>query len=132
MNNPFGDPRKLLGELSSKLESIKDEAGRVEAEGQAGGGMVTVRANGRMEILSVKIEPSITVPTAEDREMLEDLIVAATNQALKNVQLEMTEKFKSLTGVLPPIPGCSGGDGIPRSLAGAPGFVGADESRPAG
>jgi len=102
MTGPFGDPSKLLGQLTSKLSQIKDEAGRVEAEGQAGGGMVKVRANGRMEIVGVAIEPGML--ESSDREMIEDLIRAATNQALRNAQAEMAEKFKALTGGIPPIP----------------------------
>ena len=106
MTGPFGDPTKLLGQLTSKLSQIKEEAGRVEAEGQSGGGMVRVRANGRLEIVSVSIEPGVL--ESSDREMLEDLIRAATNQALRNAQSEMAEKFKELTGGLPPIPGLMG------------------------
>ena len=106
MTGPFGDPSKLLGQLTSKLGQIKEDAGRVEAEGQAGGGMVKVRANGRMEIIGVTIEAGVL--ESSDREMLEDLIRAASNQALRNAQAEMAEKFKALTGGIPPIPGLFG------------------------
>ncbi len=107
-DGPFGlgDPRKLLGELQNKIEKIKEDAAAVEAEGLAGGGMVRAKANGKMEVLSVTIEPELL--EGSDRAMLEDLVVAAVNQALKNAQSEMTERFRELTGGIPPIPGLFG------------------------
>ena len=84
-------------ELQNSLEQEK-------VVGSAGGGMVTVTANGKQEIIKIKIDPQVVNP--DDVEMLEDLILAAVNQAREKAQQLATEKMQSLTGGLN-IPGLS-------------------------
>lgn len=83
--------------VQSKMESIQKELAKLEVEGSAGGGMVIVKANGKQEVLSIKIEPEVI---SEDIEMLEDLVLAAVNQAMSRAQEEAAEQMKKATGGL--------------------------------
>lgn len=83
--------------VQSKMESIQKELEKLEVEGSAGGGMVIVKANGKQEVLSIKIEPEVI---SEDIEMLEDLVLAAVNQAMSRAQEEAAEQMKKATGGL--------------------------------
>lgn len=98
----LGSMLKQAQEVGSKLQALKDELRNRRVQGSAGADMVTVEVNGANEVLSCRIDPSLLRP--EDREMLEDLIVAATNQALARSKDLHVEAFKSVTGGLP-IPG---------------------------
>lgn len=88
--------------MQSKIEKIKEEVGNNTVEGTAGGGMVVVKVNGRGELQSVKIEEAVVNP--DDVEMLQDLIVAATNQAITRAAKMMQEEMSKVTGGMP-IPG---------------------------
>ena len=88
--------------FQEKLMKLQEEAARKTVEASAGGGMVTVVANGRQEILTIKIDPEII--KAGDLEMLQDLITAAVNEALKKAQAIIAEEMKGVTGGLQ-IPG---------------------------
>lgn len=83
-------------QMQAKLEQMKEEAGQKTVEGSAGGQMVVVTANGRSEIISVKIDPEVV--DKEEVEMLQDLVLAATNQALTRAQELMNEEMSKLTG----------------------------------
>jgi len=83
--------------VQSKMESIQKELEKLEVEGSAGGGMVIVKANGKQEVLSIKIEPEVI---SEDIEMLEDLVLAAVNQAMSRAQEVAAEQMKKATGGL--------------------------------
>jgi len=83
--------------VQSKMESVQKELEDLEVEGSSGGGMVIVKANGKQEVLSIKIEPEVI---SEDIEMLEDLVLAAVNQALSRAQEEAAEQMKKATGGL--------------------------------
>lgn len=83
--------------VQSKMESIQKELENLEVEGSAGGGMVIVKANGKQEVLSIKIEPEVI---SEDIEMLEDLVLAAVNQAMSRAQEVAAEQMKKATGGL--------------------------------
>jgi nucleoid-associated protein EbfC len=98
----FSDLMKQAQVLQDKLSKIQEEAGKKTVEATAGGGMVTVVANGRQEILSIKIDPEVVNP--QDVEMLQDLILAAVNEARRQAQEMMTADMKGLTGGIP-IPG---------------------------
>ena len=76
----LGDIMKQAQKMQEQLAKVQEEAANKIVEASAGGGMVTVTANGRQEVLSVKIERDVVNP--DDIEMLQDLIVAATNEAL--------------------------------------------------
>lgn len=93
---------KQFGKLQEELQKVQDELEDIQVEGTAGGGMVKVIANGKQEILSVKIDQEII---SDDLEMVEDMIAAATNQALKKAQELSQEKMSSVTGgLLPNLP----------------------------
>jgi DNA-binding YbaB/EbfC family protein len=82
--------------MQAKIMKIQEEMGERTVEASAGGGMVTVTANGKQEILSIRIEPEVVDP--EDVEMLQDLVAAAVNEALKKAQEMMAEEMAKVTG----------------------------------
>lgn len=94
----LGDIMKQAQMFQEQMARIQEEAGAKTVEAASGGGMVNVVANGRGEIFSIKIEPEVVNP--QDIEMLQDLIVAAINEALKKSQEMMKEEMGRLTGGL--------------------------------
>ena len=86
---------KKAQELQSKMEKAQAELNSIEIEGQAGGGMVTVTVNGHKELVTLTIDPEILT---EDKEMIEDMILAAVNQGLQNAGKVAEEKMNSITG----------------------------------
>ena len=88
---------KKAQELQSQMEKAQEELNLIEIEGQAGGGMITAKVNGHKEVIALDIEPEIL---QEDKEMVEDLIVSALNQALQNASKAAEEKMSSITGGL--------------------------------
>ena len=93
---------KQAQQMQERLAKVQEEAGKKMVEASAGGGMVTVVANGKQEILSVKIDPEVM--SGNDKEMIQDLVVAAVNEALRKSRDLMAEEMKALTGGLQ-IPG---------------------------
>ena len=89
----FGNLMKEAQKLQAQMEAMQAEAGKRKVEATAGGGMVTVEVNGKQEILSVKIDREVINP--DDAQMLEDLVLAACNEALRKsremVQAEMSK-----------------------------------------
>ncbi len=96
MTKGFGNLMRQAQQLHAKMLKVQEEMAGRTAEASAGGGMVTAVANGRQELVSIKIEKEVINP--EDVEMLQDLIVAAVNAALKNAQEMLSEEMKKLTG----------------------------------
>lgn len=95
----MGDLFRGTQVLQEKISQTHEKLASLRVEGTAGGGMVTVVMNGRREVLQLKIEKEVVNP--DDTEMLEDLIVAALNQALVQAQeVEMTEMNKVTGGML--------------------------------
>lgn len=88
--------------MQNRLAQIQEEMAQKTVEASSGGGMVTVMANGRQEILSVKIEPEVVNP--EDVDMLQDLVQAAVNDALHKAQEMVSQEMAKVTGGLK-IPG---------------------------
>ncbi len=86
---------KQAKQVQERLESTQKELESLEMEGQAGGGMVIARVNGKQELLSVKIEPDIL---QEDLELVEDLIVAAVNQANRKAGEESQKRMNEVSG----------------------------------
>ena len=89
---------KQAREIQGRMGEVQDQLARLKVEGAAGGGMVRVEANGQQKILSVTVDESLV--RDGDREMMEDLIVAACNQALDKAREAASEQFSSLTGNL--------------------------------
>ena len=97
---------KQAAQLQSKMQAMQDELGQIEVEGSSGGGLVNVRISGKMEVKGVRIDP--TLMKAEEREVLEDLLVTAFNDARRKAETAMQEKMQSLTGGLGLPPGLLG------------------------
>jgi len=96
MTKGFGNLVRQAQQLQAKMLKVQEEMATRTAEASAGGGMVTAVANGRQELVSIKVEKEVVNP--EDVEMLQDLIVAAVNAALKKAQEMVSEEMKKLTG----------------------------------
>jgi len=96
MTKGFGNLVRQAQQLQAKMLKVQEEMATRTAEATAGGGMVTAVANGRQELVSIKVEKEVVNP--EDVEMLQDLIVAAVNAALKKAQEMVSEEMKKLTG----------------------------------
>jgi DNA-binding YbaB/EbfC family protein len=94
---------KQAAQLQSKMQAMQEELAHVEVEGISGGGLVAVRMTAKMEVKAVKIDPSLM--KADEREILEDLLVTALNDARRKAEAAMQEKMQSLTGGLGLPPG---------------------------
>ncbi|MBT3251914.1 MAG: YbaB/EbfC family nucleoid-associated protein [Candidatus Marinimicrobia bacterium] len=91
----MGGMMKQAQQMQKQMAKAQEELADLHVEGQSGGGMVTIVANGQKDVISVKIEPEVF---EEDVEMLEDLILAAVNQALQNAAKASEDKMNSITG----------------------------------
>lgn len=99
--NPFGNLGNIMKQaqaMQEQMAKIQEQAAGKQVSGTAGGGMVTVTANGAMEIVSVKIDPEVV--KSGDADMLQDLVSAAANDALRKAREMMAEEMKGLTGGL--------------------------------
>lgn len=94
---------KAASEMKGKMDALQVELGEMTVEGRAGGGLVTVALSGKGEMKGVKIDPSLF--KEDDVEVLEDLIVAAFNDAKAKAEAAMQEKMGALTAGLPLPPG---------------------------
>ena len=95
---PKGGINKMIKkaqEMQSQMEKAQAELNSIEIEGQAGGGMVSVIVNGHKELVALNVDPEIL---NEDKEMIEDMILAAVNQGLQNAGKVAEEKMNSITG----------------------------------
>ena len=98
----IGDLMKQAQQLQERLSKVQEEAATRTVESSAGGGMVTATVNGRLELVRLHIEPAVL--QSGDVQMLEDLIMAAVNQAVRTAQQQTAEAMSQLTGGLK-IPG---------------------------
>lgn len=94
---------KQAQEMQSRMQSMQAELAALEVEGRSAAGLVVVKLNGRGEMRAVKIDPSLVKP--EEAEILEDLIVAAFQDARAKVEAAMQAKMQEITGGLPLPPG---------------------------
>jgi DNA-binding YbaB/EbfC family protein len=104
----MGNLVKQAQQFQAKMAKLQEELGERTVEASSGGGMVTVVANGKQEILSIRIDPEVIDP--DDKEMLQDLITAAVNDALTKGKNMVQEEMGKLThGLnLPNMPGLFG------------------------
>ena len=102
MPGNFNNLMKQAQAMQANMQKAQAEIASIEVIGEAGGGMVKITMNGRHEVKRVQIEPTVS---AEDREMLEDLIAAAANDAVHKVEVRVQEKMASATAGLPLPPG---------------------------
>ena len=94
---------KQAAELKSKMEAMQAELDQMEIEGTSGGGLVTVKLSGKGEVKGVKIDDTLMQPS--EKEILEDLIVAANTDARRKAETLLQDKMKSVAGGLPLPPG---------------------------
>ncbi len=98
----IGNLLKQAKRMQEEMERIQGELAEKKVEASSGGGMVTVQANGKQEVLSIKIDPEVIKP--DDKEMLEDLVLSAVNECMRKGKDLMKEKIADVTGGLT-IPG---------------------------
>jgi DNA-binding YbaB/EbfC family protein len=94
----FGDIVKQAQDLQARLSKVQEEAAGRTVEASSGGGMVSVTVNGRLEVVRLAIDPQVIA--GGDPEMLQDLVVAAVNQGIRNAQKMMAEEMSKITGGL--------------------------------
>ncbi len=94
---------KQAAELKSRMEAMQTELDHIEVEGTAGGGMVTVKLTAKGEMKSVQVDASLMKP--DEKEIVEDLLVAAHADARRKAEALMQDKMKSIAGGLPLPPG---------------------------
>src|SRR6185312_47720 len=97
MRGNFGNMMKQAQAMQANMQKVQAEIAAIEVSGEAGGGMVKVIMTGRHEVKRVQIEPTVV---GEDREMLEDLLAAAINDAVHKVEARVQEKMASVTAGL--------------------------------
>jgi DNA-binding YbaB/EbfC family protein len=98
----FGNLMKEAQRLQQQMAAMQEEVAQRKVEATAGGGMVTVTANGKQELVSIKIDPEVV--NKDDAQMLEDLVLAACNEALRKSRELVQQELGKLTGGLK-IPG---------------------------
>ena len=96
MAKGLGNIMKQAQQMQARIARVQQELENKEIEATAGGGMVTARANGKQQLLDLKIEKDVVDP--EDIEMLQDLVMAAVNEAIKKSQEMIQEEMSKVTG----------------------------------
>lgn len=99
----LGQMMKQAQAMQAKMAEMQEKLGQLEVTGQSGGGMVKATLNGKSELRRLKIDPSLVDPN--DVEVLEDLVVAAVNDAKVKVEAAVAEEMKKVTGGLDLPPG---------------------------
>lgn len=94
--NPFGNPQKLMKQVQQMQERVQKEIAALELEATAGGGMVKVVMDGSKNVKGLTIDPEVV--SKDDVEMLQDLILAAVNEAARKVDEAIQEKLGGLAG----------------------------------
>lgn len=102
MAKGLGQMMKQAQQMQQKMARVQQELEQRELEASAGGGMVTARVNGKQQLLALTIDPSVVDP--QDVEMLQDLVLVAINEAIRQSQQMVQEEMGKLTGGLS-IPG---------------------------
>lgn len=102
MKGGLGNLMKQAQKMQEDMQKLQEEIANLEVTGQAGGGLVQVVMTGRHDVRRVEIDDSLL---QDDKEMLEDLIAAAVNDAVRKVESETKEKMASMTSGLPMPPG---------------------------
>jgi len=94
----LGNILKQAQEMHGKISQLQEEMANKTVEASAGGGMVNIVMNGKQQVLSIRIDPEVV--SREDIDMLQDLLAAAVNEAIRKSQEMMTEEMKKITGGL--------------------------------
>ncbi len=101
MKGGIGQLMKQAQKMQENLQKAQEELGNLEVTGESGGGMVRVTMTGKHEVRRIRLDPDLPV---DDRDMLEDLIAAGVNDAVRKVEQTIQDKFSGLAGgmSLPP------------------------------
>lgn len=99
----LGQMMKQVQDLQDKMQTMQEQFQAMEISGSSGAGMVNVTMNGKGQMHAIRLDPSIVDPS--DTEVLEDLIIAAVNDARAKVDQTMADEMQKLTGGLPLPPG---------------------------
>ncbi|MFQ5926022.1 MAG: YbaB/EbfC family nucleoid-associated protein [Terriglobia bacterium] len=91
--------QEMFSQVRNLQEQVQKRLAQILVEASAGGGMVTVKMNGQKQLVALHIDPGVVA--SADHEMLQDLILAAVNEATRKVDAELTDQMKQLTGGLP-------------------------------
>jgi len=92
----IGNIMKQAQQMQRRMAELQEELGKKQVEASAGGGMVTAVVSGKQQLLDLKIDPAAVDP--EDVEMLQDLVIAAVNEAIKQSQQMASEEMSKITG----------------------------------
>jgi nucleoid-associated protein EbfC len=95
--------QQMLAQFRQAQETLEKQIGEISVEATAGGGMVSVKMNGQKQLTEVKIEPDVF--KGKDQEMLQELILAAVNEAARRVDDELSKQVKELSGGMPGLAG---------------------------
>jgi DNA-binding YbaB/EbfC family protein len=95
--------QQMLSQFRSVQEKLEKQIDGIVVEASAGGGMVSVKMNGQKQLLEVRVEPDVF--KGKDQEMLQELIMAAVNEAARRVDEELSKQVKDVTGGLPGVMG---------------------------
>jgi len=102
MKGDIGNLMRQAQEAMEKMQAAQDEVAQIEVEGESGGGMVKLTMNGKHEVKKISIDDSLL---GEDRDMLEDMVAAAVNNAVQKVNQESQSRMSSVTAGMPIPPG---------------------------
>ncbi len=94
MKNPLGNLMKQAQQMQANMEKAQEELGQIEVEGEAGGGLVSLTMTCRHEVRGIRIDDSLL---GEDKDMLEDIVAAAFNDALRKVEKTVQDKYSGMT-----------------------------------
>jgi len=97
MKNPLGNLMKQAQQMQTQMQEAQEQLAKLEVTGEAGGGMVSLTMTCRHEVRGIRIDPSLL---GEDKDMLEDILVAAFNDALRKVERTTQEKMAGMTAGL--------------------------------
>jgi nucleoid-associated protein EbfC len=95
--------QQMLSQFRQVQEKLEKQIGEITVEATAGGGMVTVKMNGQKHLINLRIEPDVF--KSKDQEMLQELVLAAVNEASRRVDEELSRQVKDLTGGIPGLMG---------------------------
>jgi DNA-binding YbaB/EbfC family protein len=95
--------QQMLAQFRQVQETLEKQIGDISVEASAGGGMVSVRMNGQKQLTEVRIEPDVF--KGKDQEMLQELVLAAVNDATRRVDEELSKQMKNIAGGMPGIMG---------------------------
>jgi hypothetical protein len=97
MKNPLGNLMKQAQEMQAQMQQAQEELGQLEVQGEAGGGLVSLTMSCRHEVRAIRIDNALM---GDDKDMLEDVLVAAFNDALRKVEQTTQDKYSGMTSGL--------------------------------